>query len=169
MTSSEEKRTKATDKRGKYKEKNQPTPPLWLGFEAMERIAIDGGAPRFIEPAPIQKKGRSEKEATEFLAAVFSYPHVGQTLYPLVRPDGIEGQHFNIIQIPFEVETDPKTGLSYNYQVAIYFEKPSRHYTHEEVLTLTQTRLREMKIPLGSNIVEPIAIICRNVSARHWS
>ena len=127
MTSSEEKRTKATaEKRGKSKEKNQPTPQLWLGFEAMERIAIDGGAPRFIESAPIQKKGRSEKEAAELLAAVFSYPHVGQTLYPLVRPDGIEGQHFNITQIPFEVETDPESGLSYDYQVAIYFEKPAR-------------------------------------------
>ena len=58
-TSSEEKRTKATaEKRGKSKEKNQPTPQFWLGFEAMERIAIDGGAPRFIESAPIQKKGR---------------------------------------------------------------------------------------------------------------
>ena len=97
----------------------------------MERIAIDGGTPRFIEPAPIQKKRRLEKEATELLAAVFSYPHVEQTLYPLVRPDGIDGQHFNITQIPFEVETYLESDLSYDYQVAIYFEKPSRHYTHE--------------------------------------
>ena len=96
MTSSEEKRTKTTEKRGKSKEKNQPTPQFWLGFEAMERIAIDEDVPRFIESSPIQKKGRSEKEATELLAAVFSYPHVGQILYPLERPDGIEGQHFNI-------------------------------------------------------------------------
>ena len=161
MTSSEDKRTKATlEKRGKAtpKEKNHPTPQFWLGSEAMERIAIDGGAPHFIETTPIQKKGHSEKEVAELLVAVFSYPHVEQTLYPLERPDGIEGEHYNITQLPFEVEIDPESDLSYNYQVAIFFQKPSRQYTHEEVLTLTQTRLREMKIPLGSKIAELIAI-----------
>ena len=171
-TSSEEKRTKTTsERRGKSipKEKNQPTPQFWLGFEAMERIALDEGTPHYIKPAPIQKKGRSEKEAAELLASVFSYPHVGQTLFPLTRPDGIEWQHFNITQIPFEVETDPDSGLSYDYQVAIFFQKSFRQYTHEEVLTLTQTRLRDMRIPLGSKIAEPIAILCRNGSVRHWS
>ena len=87
----------------------------------------------------------------------------------MIRPDGIEGQHYNITQIPFEVEIGPDSGLSYDYQVAIYFQKPSRQYTHEEVLTLTQARLRDMKIPLGSKIAEPIAILYRNRSARHWS
>ena len=171
-TSSEEKRTKATaEKRGKSipKEKHQPTPQFWLGFEAMEKLALDEGAPHMIESTPIQKKGRSEKEADELLASVFSDPHVGQTLFPLIRPDDIEGQHFNITQIPFEVETDPDSGLSYDYQVVIYFQKPSKQYIHEEVLTLTQARLRDMKIPLGSKIAEPIAILCRNGSARHWS
>lgn len=172
MTSLEEKRTKATsEKRGKSipKEKNLLAPQFWLGFEAMEKLAIDEGAPHIIESAPIQKKGRSEKEADELLASVFSYPHVGQTLFPLTRPDDIEGQHFNITQIPFEVETDPDSGLSYDSQVAIYFQKTSRQYTHEEVLTLTQARMRDMRIPLGSKIAEPIAILCRNGSARHWS
>ena len=116
--SSEEKRTKATsEKRGKSisKEKNQLAPQFWLGFKAMEKLALDEGAPHFIESAPIQKKGRSEKEAAELLTSVFSYPHVGQTLCPLTRPDGIEGQHFNKTQIPIEVETDPDSGLSYDY------------------------------------------------------
>ena len=125
-TSSEDKRAKATvEKRGKSipKEKNKHAPQFWLGFEAMEKLAIDEGAPHIIESTPTQKKGRSEKETDELLASVFSYPHVGQTLFPLTRPDGIERHHFNITQIPFEVETDPNSSLSYDYQVAIYFQK----------------------------------------------
>ena len=171
-TSSEEKRTKATlERRGKSipNEKNQLTPQFWLGFEAMEKLALDEGAPHIIKASPIQKKWRSEKETDDLLALVFFYPHVGQTLFPLTQPDGIEGQHFNITQIPFEVETDLDSGLSYDYQVAIYFQKSSRQYTHEEVLTLTKERLRDVKIPLGSRIAEPIAILCRNGSAKHWS
>ena len=67
------------------------------------------------------------------------------------------------------MKTDPDTGLSYDYQVAIYFQKPTRQYTHEEILALTQARLKDMRISLGSKIAEPIAILCKNGSARHWS
>ena len=88
----------------------------------MEKLAIEKG--HILEPTPTPhnvKKCRSDKEAAELLTAVFSYPHTTQTLFLLVRPDGIDGQHFNITQIPFENETDPNTELSYDYQVAIYF------------------------------------------------
>ena len=97
--SSEEKRSKSTlENRGKSipTEKNLIAHQFWLGFEAMEKLAIDEGAPNIIDSAPIKRKGRYEKEADELFASVFSYPHVGQTLYPLIRPDGIEGQHYNI-------------------------------------------------------------------------
>ena len=134
----------------------------------MEKLALEEGAPLITELASA-KKDRSEKEASELLKVVFSYSHVPQTLFPIVRPDGIEGQHFNITQIPFEVETNPETGLSYDYQVAIYFQKPTRQYAHEEILALTQARLKETRIALGSKIAEPIAILCKNGSARHWS
>ena len=53
--------------------------------------------------------------------------------------------------------------------MAIYFQKPSRHYTHEEVLALAQARLKEMRIALGNKIADPIAILCRNGSSRHWA
>lgn len=139
--SSEEKRSRATssEKRNKSasKEKPSPTPHFWLGFEAMEKLAIEEGTPHSLEPTSTPnntKKGCSDKEAAELTTAVFSYPHVNQALFPLVRPDGIEGQHFNITQLPFEVETDPDTGLSYDYHVAIFFKKPSKQYTHEEIL-----------------------------------
>ena len=36
-------------------------------------------------------------------------------------------------------------------------------------MTLAQARLKEMRIPLGSKIAEPIAILCKNGSARHWA
>ena len=162
------------EKRSKSATKDKPpqAQTFWLGFEAMEKIAMDEGTSLCFEPVPthtLVKKGLYEKKAIELLKAVFSYPHVGQTLFPLTRPDGIEGQHFNITQLPFEVETDPDTGLSYDYHVAIYFRKPNWQHTHEEILALTQARLSNMKIPLGDKIAEPIAILCKNGSARHWS
>ena len=161
----------STEKKGKSTTKERPpkTHPYWLGFEAMEKLAIEEG--HILEPTPSPhnvKKGRSDKEVAELLTAVFSYPHTTQTFFPLVRPDGIDGQHFNITQIPFEIETDPDTRLSYDYQVAIYFQKPTKQYTHEEILALTQARLREMRIALGDKIAEPIAILCKNGLARHW-
>ena len=79
------------------------------------------------------------------------------------------GQHFNITQLSFEVQTDPDTGLSMDYQVTIYFQKPNSPYTHEEILALTQARMKDMKIALGNRIAEPIAILCRNGSNRHWA
>ena len=170
--SSEEKRNKASssEKRNKPmpKDKTPPTQNLWLGFDTMEKLALEGGAPQNFE-ITTAKKSRSEKETTELLASKFSYPHVRQALYPIVRPDGIEGQHFNITQLPFEVETDPENGLSFDYHIAIYFQKPTRQYSHEEILALTQARLKDMKITLGSKIAEPIAVLCKNGSARHWS
>jgi hypothetical protein len=165
---SAEKRSKATsaEKRSRptLKEKTPP-PHFWFGFETMERIAMAEGTSDMSKG----KENRSEKETAEFFTSVFSYPHVGQTLFPLERPDGIDGQHFNITQLPFEVEVDPNTGLSYDYQVAIYFQKPTKQYTHEEILSLTQARLKDMRIALGTKIAEPITILCKNGSARHWS
>jgi hypothetical protein len=161
-TTSAEKKTKPAPK-----EKSPPTKQFWLGFEAMEK-----GAPLSFTPTPINnltRSGFSEKEAKEFLKSVLSYPHVEQTCFPLCRPDGIAGQHYNITQLPFEVEIDPDTGLSHDYHVPIYFQKSNRQCTHEEILTSTQARLKEMRIPLGNKIAEPIAILCRNGSSRHWT
>ena len=105
-------KTISTEKKGKpaTKEKPPKTHPYWLGFEAMEKLVIE--EEHILEPTPTPhnvKKGRSDKEVAELLIAVFSYPHTTQTLFPLVRPDGIDGQHFNITQIPFEIETDSDT------------------------------------------------------------
>ena len=159
--------------------KNKPAPrdpsiptKYWFGFEMLEKLAIEEGAPICTTPTSVLtliKSGFSDKEAKEFLKAVHSYPHVKQTCFPFCRPDSIAGQHFNITQLPFEVEVDPDTNLSLDYQVAIYFQKPSRLYTHEEILAMTQARLKDMKIATENKIAEPIAILCRNGSTRHWA
>ena len=167
-------RTTSAEKKNKPapRETSAPKRQLWLGFEMMEKLAFEEGAPLSFTPTPIHnliKNGFLGSEAKEFLKAVHSYPHVNQTCFPLCRPDGIAGQHFNITQLPFEIETNPDTGLSLDYHVAIYFHKPTRHYTHEEILALTQARLKEMKIALGKKIAEPIAILCRNGSIRQWA
>jgi hypothetical protein len=164
----------SAEKKNKSAPKETPTPPkhYWLGFEMMEKLTIEEGATPISTLTPIQsliKSGFSEKEAKKFQKAIISYPHVEQTCFPLHRPDGIAGQHFNITQLPFEIETDPDTGLSQDYHVTIYFQNPSRQYTHEEVLALAQARLKEMRIALGNKIAEPIAILCRNGSSRHWA
>ena len=160
-------------KRKKLTLKETDTPPtnFWLGFDMMERIAIDEGAPHCFTPTSTHnliKSGFSE-EAKEYLNSVHSYPRVNQSCYPLHRPDGIAGQHFNITQLPFEIEVDPDTGLSQDYQVAIYFEKPIHQHTHEKILKATQDSLKDMRITLGSRIAEPIAILCRNGSNMHWA
>ena len=138
----------------------------------MEKLAAEEGAPLCFTPTPLHnliRNGFSESEAKEFLKAVHSYPHVSQSCFPTCCPDGITGQHFNIMQLPFDIETDPNTGLSLDYHIAIYFHKPTCNYTHEEILALTQARLKEMKIALGNKIAEPIAILCRNGSIRQWA
>lgn len=81
------------------------------------------------------KKNLSKKKTIDVLISVLSYLHVDQTMFSLVRSDGIEGQHFNINQLPFEVETDPNIGFSYDYY--IYFQKPTWQCTHEKILALS--------------------------------
>ena len=86
-TTSAEKKNKSSSK-----ETSPPTRQFWLGFEMMEKLAIEEGAP--INPTPTSvhnliRSGFSDKEAKEFLKSVPSYPHVIQMCFPLCRPDGI--------------------------------------------------------------------------------
>ena len=152
---------------------------LWLGITAMENLAIEEGI-KSKDCRPSMKKedlitmGISEGEAEE-LSQTFkiAFSHVRQLLYPLERPDGKGGQHFNLTQLPIETEVDPGTGLSLDYHIAIHFEKPSTDYTHHEVLTLATARLAHMSIELGIGLAEPIYIPCkekeRNSKVKFWT
>ena len=162
--SSSSKRKKSTELATGLKE----TPKeFWLGIMAMENLAIEEGV-KTKDCRPSMKKedliamGVSETEAVEMSQLYkIAFPHVKQMLYPLERPDGKGGQHFNLTQLPIETEVDPGTGLSLDYHVAVHFDKPATDYTHNEVLTMATNRLAHMQIELGIGLAEPIYIPCK--------
>ena len=53
--------------------------------------------------------------------AIPSFSFVIQEEWPSKSKDGKEGQHFNITQIPFDIEVDAN-GFSLDYQITICFE-----------------------------------------------
>lgn len=73
-------KTTSTKKKNKPtpKEKTPPTKRFWLGFEVMEKLAIDGALKSFV-PTPIHT----------LIMLVFSYPHVGQSFFPIRCSNGI--------------------------------------------------------------------------------
>ena len=85
----------------------------------------------------------------------------------LQREDGKKRQHFNLTQVPFDVEVD-EHGFSFDYLIAIAYEigtyKWSKHATMEKV----KARLEKMKVEFGDMIGEPIAIMCYHKSS-NWS
>ena len=106
----------------------------------MEKLAIVAKGEMCFEPmlvANFIKQNFSEKKTEELHNAVFSYPHIPHKMYPLEHPDGIEGQHSNITQLPFDIKVNLDTRLSYNYHVAIHFKKPNQHITHGVILSMT--------------------------------
>ena len=152
---------------------------FWLGIVAMEKLAIDEGA-KVKDCRPSMKKedltemGMPEGEAVEMTQlGKVAFPHVKQLLYPLERPDGKGGQHFNLTQLPIETEVDPGTGLSFDYHIAVHFEKPSNDYTHNEILTMATSRLACMNIEMGIGLAEPIYIPCKekekNSKIKFWT
>ena len=94
-------------------------------------------------------------------------PFAIQEEWPSKRMDGIEGQHFNLTQIPFDVDVD-EHGFSLDYQIAISFEIGNLKVSKESVMEKVKERLRKMKIEICSMIGEPIAIMCYHKSTT-WS
>lgn len=52
------------------------------------------------------KKIMTFDEAKKMQNALASFPFVLQMEWPSKRKDDIEGQHFNLTQLPFDVEVD---------------------------------------------------------------
>jgi hypothetical protein len=99
----------------------------WLGFSYMEQIAIDRNLLECTNnepPEDLMAKGYIKTEAEEMLQAIVAFPRVPQILYPSVRKDKVLGQHYNLMQIPFEVEVYLDIGLSLDFHVTIFFERP---------------------------------------------
>ena len=104
------------------------------------------------------RKGIEIDEATECQQATTSFPFVIQEEWPSKKGDWIEGQHFNLTQIPFDVEVDGN-GFALDYQIAISFEIGNLKVSKENVMERVKERLKKMKIAIGSMIGEPIAIV----------
>ena len=94
--------------------------PFWLGFQAMNwtNRVLDYLVDSMELVNELIKKRMEIEEATECQQAIPSFPFVIQEEWPSKRDDGIEGQYFNLHQIPFNVED----GFALDYQIAICFE-----------------------------------------------
>jgi hypothetical protein len=139
---------------------------FWLGFEVMEKLAKELGVEELFNDESIADRitrGIPRKEAEELESVSISYPRVPQTLYPSERSDGINGQHLNLTQLPQEIEIDPISKLSKDFYIAIHFQLPNTPLMHNHVKELVQEMLDDMKIPLGTNLIEPISILCMSV------
>ena len=113
------------------------------------------------------KKNINFDEAKEMQKAKPSFPYVPQMEWPSKREDGIEGQHFNLTQLPFDMEVD-ENGFSFDYQVAINFELKETKWEKDIIMNKVIERLAKMDIKTGDLIGEPIAIMCYHKSTT-WS
>ena len=144
-------------------------PPFWLGFQAMNwtnrtKDYLDDSMELISE---LIRKRMEIDEATECQQATPSFLFVIQEKWPSKREDEIEGQHFNLTQIPFDVEVD-EHGFALDYQIAISFEIGNLKLSKESVMEKVKERLKKMKIAIGSMIGEPIVIMCYHKSTT-WS
>jgi hypothetical protein len=110
-------------------------PRYWMGFSYMEQLAVEAGIPECTSDGSVDDlmaKGYIRAEAEEMETTIVAFPRIAQKLYPSKRSDKVLGQHYNITQLPFEVETHPDTGLSLDFHVTIYFEQPKTLFEHDQ-------------------------------------
>ena len=77
-------------------------------------------------------------------------------MYPSVRSDGHPGQHLNLTQLPSEIESDPISCMSLDFQIAIHFQLPNNPLFHNNVKEFVKERLNDMHILLGTTIINSI-------------
>ena len=146
---------------------------FWYGYPIMETIAYEAGIPPIPIATPLDEliaTGYVASEAAELCSATISFPRVQQKLWPTTRPDGIEGQHVNITQLPFDIEVNPKSHLSLDYHILLHFEKPINPFSQDQIMKKLLMRFQTMDIQLGDLIGEPIAVLCHGPkNARVWS
>lgn len=142
---------------------------LWLGFQALNHIYKQKDLPLECIDSTLEmmKIDIDFDEAKEMQKAKPSFPYVPQKEWPSKRDDGIEGQHFNLTQLPFDMEVD-ENGFSFDYQIAVNFELKETKWDNDVIMTKVKERLDIMKIKTGDLIGEPIAIMCYHKS-NTWS
>lgn len=98
------------------------------------------------------------EEAEEARSAIMVYPRRPQILYSMDREDQILGQYYNLIQILFDIRVNPTIGLALDfYVIEVNIKSP---ILYEDAKTMITQRLINMKIPLGTNIIDPMAVLC---------
>ena len=102
-------------------------------------------------------------EAKEMQSAKPSFPYVLQTKWPSKRHNGIEGQHFNLTQLPFDMEVDDN-GLLFDFQIAVHFELKEIKWNKDTIIIKVKERLVIMNIRMRDLIDEPITIMCYHKS-----
>ena len=134
---------------------------LWLGFHALNHINKQKEQPMESGETTreLMKKKIDFDEAKEMQNARPSFPYVPQREWPSKREDGKEGQHYNLTQLPFDVEVD-ENRFSFDYQVSIHFELGEQKWERDVIMQKIKERLIKMNIELGELIGEPIAVLC---------
>jgi hypothetical protein len=159
----------SNQKKTKGKEFIFQGPPFWLGYHTLNIIACDNGEPldTTFSVNELIKTGMTHDEALEHLESIPSFPYISQEAWRSKIMDGKDDRHFNLTQVPFDVEVD-EGGFTLDYQVAITFELCDRNLSRDEIYAKMEARLKVMDIQLGKMLGEPIATICFYGSER-WS
>jgi hypothetical protein len=144
---------------------------FWYGFPIMEAIAAtERRTPEAtrLQIPDLMELGWLENEALDYHNGKIAFLLVLQHFSLQTRRDKRLGHWYHFTQIPFEIETDPKTGFALVYNILFYFEKPNNSYSSSEIINLIASRLRAMEIELG-DIVEPIAPLCGTRGNKTWN
>ena len=151
--------------------RNPTQPEFWLGFQAMEQLAKEEGRAPISIDIPLTNlvaMGSLQEEARELQISYTSYPRVPQKLWPTSCADGIVGQHVNITQLSFDVEINQETRLTWDYHIILHFERSKTNFTQDQITKKVLLRLEKMKIKIGDDIGEPIAVFC-HTNTKVWS
>jgi hypothetical protein len=81
---------------------------FWLGYQALNAKACENGEPleRTFPVSELVKLGMIHDEILEHLDAVLFFPHILQETWFSKRINGKDCGHFNLIQVPFDVEVN---------------------------------------------------------------
>ena len=144
----------------------EKTLPLWLGFKARNALNASKGLAKVSHKSvsELVKMGMYESEALECQDCIPAYPYVPQELWP--NKNALGKQNYHHTQIPSDIEVSD--GFAMDYHVALFFDLDEMVIPKEEALKHITKRLDIMKISLGEDISDPIAIMCTH-GGKQWS
>ena len=144
-------------------------PPYCISFQAMNTLAKVANMPLIQLPSftELVKKCMNEPEVHEMVESSPSFPFVAQEESHSKRTDGKDGMHYNLTQIPSDVEVG-ENEFALDYHISIHFEIERIKLDRDVILNLTNDRLKTMRIEVGKILREPIVVICFHGTKR-WS